>query len=197
MKMRAFIAAALLGSVFANPAHAAITARFAIKGYVTVERTITFNAPQSQFPKYCDPAYLPSNCIWVEMLKIKLDRFDYVEGSSVDGINFDFGGSIPENRSIFIYGSAIYVGEGVYRGVKLEYFDIDSRPEVDFDATGGELLGFDVGTTTRFDIYQVDPAPVPEPASWALLILGFGAAGAAMRSDRRRRPLLLPAQLKT
>ena len=30
-------------------------------------------------------------------------------------------------------------------------------------------------------------AAVPEPASWALMITGFGAAGAALRASRRRR----------
>ena len=31
---------------------------------------------------------------------------------------------------------------------------------------------------------------VPEPASWALMILGFGAVGAALRSRRVRRPAI-------
>lgn len=31
---------------------------------------------------------------------------------------------------------------------------------------------------------------VPEPATWALMLLGFGGAGAAMRAARRRRPAL-------
>jgi len=30
---------------------------------------------------------------------------------------------------------------------------------------------------------------VPEPASWALMLLGFGGLGAALRAQRRRRPL--------
>jgi hypothetical protein len=30
------------------------------------------------------------------------------------------------------------------------------------------------------------PAPVPEPTAWALMILGFGGAGAALRGERRR-----------
>lgn len=33
---------------------------------------------------------------------------------------------------------------------------------------------------------------VPEPATWALLIMGFGAVGGAMRA-RKRTPSLLPA----
>lgn len=35
--------------------------------------------------------------------------------------------------------------------------------------------------------YNVAPPPVPEPSTWALLILGFGAVGAAMRMAGRRR----------
>jgi hypothetical protein len=33
-------------------------------------------------------------------------------------------------------------------------------------------------------------APVPEPATWAMMIVGFGAIGGALRRARRRRPLL-------
>lgn len=34
-------------------------------------------------------------------------------------------------------------------------------------------------------------SPVPEPATWAMMILGFGAAGAAVRASRRRQFLAL------
>ena len=34
---------------------------------------------------------------------------------------------------------------------------------------------------------------VPEPATWAMMILGFGAAGAAMRNNRRRQAALAVA----
>jgi hypothetical protein len=30
------------------------------------------------------------------------------------------------------------------------------------------------------------PAAIPEPATWAMLVLGLGAAGAMLRRDRRR-----------
>lgn len=37
-----------------------------------------------------------------------------------------------------------------------------------------------------FEVDNLAVAGVPEPASWALMILGFGGAGAALRSQRRR-----------
>jgi hypothetical protein len=35
---------------------------------------------------------------------------------------------------------------------------------------------------------NISPAPVPEPAAWALMLLGFGAIGVTMR--RRQKPIL-------
>ena len=36
-------------------------------------------------------------------------------------------------------------------------------------------------------------AAVPEPSAWALLILGFGVTGSALRANRKRRVALTPA----
>lgn len=46
----------------------------------------------------------------------------------------------------------------------------------DATALTGDEQAF--GPVTRFD---VSPAPVPEPGTWALMILGFGGVGAALR----------------
>lgn len=35
------------------------------------------------------------------------------------------------------------------------------------------------------------PAPVPEPATWALMLLGFGGMGMALRRSRRRKTTLM------
>jgi hypothetical protein len=41
-------------------------------------------------------------------------------------------------------------------------------------------------TWTQTFVRATSPAAVPEPASWALMILGFGAAGSALRLRSRR-----------
>jgi hypothetical protein len=47
---------------------------------------------------------------------------------------------------------------------------------------------FTVDTQAQFDNFRMGDtvAGVPEPASWALMILGFGGAGAQLRSRRRK-----------
>jgi hypothetical protein len=61
-------------------------------------------------------------------------------------------------------------------------------------ATGGDVLnGFTINSATgisdfrqlRLGGVQVATA-VPEPATWALMLLGFGGMGVAMRRNRRR-----------
>ena len=44
-------------------------------------------------------------------------------------------------------------------------------------------------TQNAFEVSEVAGivAGVPEPASWALMILGIGATGAALRNQRRRQ----------
>ncbi|UTP41432.1 PEPxxWA-CTERM sorting domain-containing protein [Phenylobacterium sp. LH3H17] len=48
-----------------------------------------------------------------------------------------------------------------------------------------------VSSTTNFAFGQVryDVSAVPEPATWAMMIIGFGAVGGAVRNQRRRQAL--------
>ena len=61
--------------------------------------------------------------------------------------------------------------------------DGQSIAGLSFDVTGGT-----VSSVSQIRIGQAAAAVVPEPATWAMMLLGFGAVGFAMR--RRRRPML-------
>ncbi len=56
------------------------------------------------------------------------------------------------------------------------------------------LVNFTVGASGSFHLQNAelsfevsDVAPVPEPATWAMLVGGFGAAGWSIRQDRRKK----------
>ena len=78
-------------------------------------------------------------------------------------------------------GFGIFLGEGWQSGLMTNVF----------------YLGYDDQITNIDDnhddmIIRVTVSPaVPEPATWAMMLMGFGAAGYAMR--RRRRPVLAQA----
>ncbi len=55
------------------------------------------------------------------------------------------------------------------------------------------LLAFNASSTvTLFQTGSPPPPPsVPEPATWAMMLMGFGAAGTALRRSRRKQSKLL------
>ena len=61
--------------------------------------------------------------------------------------------------------------------------DGQSIAGLSFDVTGGS-----VSSVSQIRIGQAAAAAVPEPATWAMALLGFGAIGFAMRG--KRRPVL-------
>ena len=63
-------------------------------------------------------------------------------------------------------------------------------------AAGGYILGFlqqtdDYGATANSGAILETNRGVPEPATWAMMVLGFGAAGVAIRRSRRKKPQLV------
>ena len=81
-------------------------------------------------------------------------------------------------------------------------FDLDGNGQNYFAgvASDGQVftgISFDASGSGVTDIRQIriggigsPTTPVPEPATWAMMLIGFGAAGTAMRRSRRRNALL-------
>jgi hypothetical protein len=59
----------------------------------------------------------------------------------------------------------------------------------DFGAAGANSITF-VESRGLSNLYVFNGNGVPEPSTWAMLIVGFGAVGGALRAARRRRPAL-------
>ncbi|TFU01516.1 PEP-CTERM sorting domain-containing protein [Polymorphobacter arshaanensis] len=68
-------------------------------------------------------------------------------------------------------------------------FDTSTIDKVVFSAHGGTRHGFGGGPSDHFviDDLSLNFAAVPEPASWTLMIAGFGMVGASVR--RRKAAL--------
>jgi hypothetical protein len=53
--------------------------------------------------------------------------------------------------------------------------------------TSGELYTYGLSGVPAFDAHgTLSVGSVPEPSTWAIMLMGFGALGAALRSGRRR-----------
>lgn len=79
----------------------------------------------------------------------------------------------------------IFNGGPVFNFGDIDYdSNVDSTYRLDFTVSGSDFAP----VTSRITINQGAGAAVPEPSAWALMILGFGAAGVMLR--RRERTAL-------
>lgn len=71
--------------------------------------------------------------------------------------------------------------------------DPNTNPIVTFLLTGldQQAVNFNMTSTQNaFEIDNIAVNPVPEPATWAMMLLGFGAAGYSMRRTKKAIPQL-------
>ncbi|MFL6759627.1 PEPxxWA-CTERM sorting domain-containing protein [Sphingomonas sp.] len=104
-------------------------------------------------------------------------------------------GGAPSGEQWAVYGTNV---------AACGWFCTDVPPLTGFDEETHDLFGF--GTYKYYDFYSLGtggnaadgnvllaglvlPSPVPEPGTWALMLLGFGAIGAAMRRNRKKLAL--------
>ncbi len=98
------------------------------------------------------------------------DNF-YYQISATSPTHFDFGGTIFTTATNGLYYH-LYGNGGAY---KLQSLTLTQ---------GRTVLGALQTVTPTFVEYDPVNGAVPEPATWALMILGFGAAGAMLRRRR-------------
>lgn len=76
-------------------------------------------------------------------------------------------------------------------------FDISGAGNLAFVQSGNTLYNINLSTGALSAIGNTDralfglSAAVPEPATWAMMLIGFGAVGAAARSSRRQRKTVI------
>jgi hypothetical protein len=112
---------------------------------------------------------------------------------SVSALGFDFGTRVgfgddplqpfsPDPLFATIDGQVFDLGRPTGTAQFVGFiFTGQSASSVTLSGIGGP--GF---TGTEIDITDVTQVGVPEPAAWALMVLGFGGLGARLRASRRR-----------
>ncbi|MDO9432589.1 MAG: PEPxxWA-CTERM sorting domain-containing protein [Phenylobacterium sp.] len=95
-------------------------------------------------------------------------------GANGGPANYSISGFL-NNVNIFSSGGALSQGaiQTLLSGTNL-VFD-----RLTFDLTSS-------GTSMNFDNFAGTISAVPEPATWAMMIIGFGAVGSMVRTSRRR-----------
>lgn len=118
-----------------------------------------------------------------------LEIFLSHDGVTVALADDNGGGSDPNGTFTFDDEAAVDVGSintagGSFRPLNaLSAFDGQSAAGV-WTLRIRDDAGADAGALRSWNLTFTDGAAVPEPTTWALMIMGFGAAGAAMRRRR-------------
>ena len=117
------------------------------------------------------PAPTPLGQSYAATFTQSLMPFDLKEGDNA----FSFGAL----SGIGLYTGTINNNGGVLTGLNLYYSY--QNPGVARQTVGSSYI---FAKASTFNVTTV--APVPEPGTWALMLIGFGAVGTAMRRAPRR-----------
>jgi hypothetical protein len=164
------LCAAIAAVMTCAPASATEPFRLWISGTVT-GTTTTYN---------CGPGMF--NCVTYSpfsqdvLFDMPASSADYLDGSHY----FSWGNAYTE---FGLYGGLISTSGGSFVGTDLTF----NRATPDIRFCGSSCFATQVvaGAST----FQVSTAPpIPEPSTWAMMLLGFGAIGVSIRRGRKTAP---------
>lgn len=112
----------------------------------------------------------------LNLLGFDTTDFDYNNYLSIGKINSGDDPQLPEMSGITIFG--IHFGGGSVLGNVTAFYKFDA-------GSGTSSIPFTTKGLSGFTLYQTGGDIVPEPATWALLIAGFGLVGTTIRRRRR------------
>lgn len=109
--------------------------------------------------------------------------------------------TVDPTKSLFSYAGGILTSTSPFFGKTVLGVHVGNSNSAIGNSTAFLLFDFSSPTTaitltngqgfSDAVLYQTSRVPaVPEPSAWALLILGFGVVGGALRSARKGRPAL-------
>ena len=99
-------------------------------------------------------------------------------GSAGDFLKITFSG-------VHTLASLSIVGRTAICCFERDIYDVEIRDEAEAVLFSGTLNAFNDEHVATVTFDRPVTGAVPEPATWAMMILGFGAAGSALRSRRR------------
>jgi len=109
-----------------------------------------------------------------------INNFQFYMGSPDEYNVVTFNFANPDLTPLTLTGNAIWGGNPVGNGDQSLGYTVSYH----FDAPVTSIAFTSTGNSFEFDKLA---GGVPEPMSWALMILGFGGAGAVLRGQRRRQ----------
>ncbi|WP_233998123.1 PEPxxWA-CTERM sorting domain-containing protein [Erythrobacter sp. QSSC1-22B] len=108
-----------------------------------------------------------------------LENLDSLSGNSVNFMTPLFGDTVVSFHVGAARGNPAGVG---YQSTAFYRFDAGNV------AGGFGSIGFNLAGLSNSRLYSTGTAPaVPEPTTWAMMLLGFGFVGGAMRAAKRRQ----------
>ena len=107
------------------------------------------------------------------------DISDYLGFSGLGGLT-DLSGLFGNLTGVQVFG--IHYGGGAGGGESAFY-------QIDFGAPPGQPLTLNLPASSNVYLFT-STHELPEPATWAMMLIGFGGIGMAMRGRRRKTALM-------